>query len=289
MLDGVVRGRLPSSEAGVELATLDWGGDGELVVIHHANGFCGAAYALIAVELRDRYRVVSIDARGHGDSTTIDAVQNPAAYNWNTMAADYAAAHAHLVETLGVDRIRLAIGHSFGGVLALAASVQNPGLIEEALLLDPVVLPPISERGDWTARGKELSTMTRRRRAVYATREDAYAHCVGRDLFKAFRPEALALYVAEGMTRGPSGEIRLKCDPEVEAAVFENDRTMDIFDVAAEIETRTHFIHAAQGRFPQEVYDRLATRMPNAQVESCEADHLFAFENPEIVVERVHD
>jgi pimeloyl-ACP methyl ester carboxylesterase len=285
MLAGVVRGRLPASDPGVELATLDWGGDGDLVVIHHANGFCAATYALIAVGIRHRYRVVSVDARGHGDSTAVAAAGDPSAYDWTRMAADYAVALSRLVEDLGRDGVRFAVGHSFGGVLTLAAAAQRPGLVEEALLLDPVVIPPASGSEKSPTRGPNLADMARRRRADFSTREEAYDHFAGRGLFEAFRPEALALYVGEGMTETTSGGIRLKCDPTVEAAVFENGGTLDVFGLAAKIETRTRFLHAARGNFALDVYDDLARRMPDARVESLDVGHLFAMENPEVVVE----
>lgn len=287
MLDGVVRGRAPASEPGVELAYLDWGGDGELIVIHHANGFCAATYALIAVALRERFRVVAFDARGHGDSTPVDAVGNSDAYLWSRLASDYAAALAHLLGTTGRDGIRYAIGHSFGGVLTLAAAAERPGLIDEALLLDPVILPPLSERSKRSVRGPDLANMARRRRAVFPSREVAYRHFAGRGLFEAFRPEALALYVSEGMEETPSGEVRLKCHPEVEAAVFDRGATMDIFALAHRIETRTHILHAKRGNFPLAAYAALAGEMPDASVESCDAGHLFAMEEPELVIDRI--
>jgi len=109
--------------------------------------------------------------------------------------------------------------------LTLVAAAKRPGLIGEALLLDPVVLPPRTEREAWSDRGPDLATLTRRRRAVYASREEAYAHFSGRTLFKAFRPEALALYVGDG---GEVGE------DEVVAAIGDNaELTLDEVAFAA--------------------------------------------------------
>jgi pimeloyl-ACP methyl ester carboxylesterase len=287
MLDGVVRGRAPASEPGVELGYLDWGGDGDLVVIHHATGFCAATYALIAIGLRDRFRVVGFDARGHGDSTSVDATKDSDAYLWTRLAADYAAALTHLIGTTGRDRIRLAIGHSLGGILTLATSAERPGLIEEALLLDPVVLPPRSARTQRPERAFHLPDMARRRRSEFSSREEAYDHFAGRSLFREFPPESLALYVAEGLTETSSGRVRLKCHPEVEAAVFQNGPSMDIFALAPEIATRTRILHAARGNFPLAGFEALAERMPHASLESCDVGHLFAMEQPEFVLDRI--
>lgn len=287
MLEGVTRGRAPASEPGVELAYLDWGGDGDLIAMHHANGFCAATLAPIAASLRDRYRVVAFDARGHGDSTPVDATRNPSAYAWHRMAADYAAGLAHLVGTTGRDRVRLGIGHSFGGILSLAAAAAHPGLIDEMLLLDPVVIRPVAEGEEWTDRGPDLAVATRRRRAVFGSREEAFDHCAGRALFADFTPEALALYVGEGMAETETGEIRLKCDPEAEAAVFEQGRSVDTFSLVEDIDSRTRIVHAAAGNFSLELYAELAGRMPRAEVESIDCGHLFAMERPELVLERI--
>jgi len=293
-LEGVVRGRAPGSEAGVELAFLDWGGDGELIAFHHANGFGAATFAIVAAGLRERFRVIAFDARGHGDSTPVPARQDPDAYRWPRLAADYAAALASVVESTGRDRVRLAIGHSFGGVLTLAAAAERPGLIEEALLLDPVILPPPAPApapapgaAQREAPGAELAAATRRRRAVFPSREAAYEHFAGRELFRDFPPEALALYVAEGLAETSSGELRLKCDPQMEAAIFEHGHSLDIFALAPQIEPRTRLVLAARGNFTREVYDDLAARMPDARVEVCEGGHLFPMEQPELVLERI--
>ena len=43
---------------GVEIAALDWRGDGPLMLLHHANGFCKGVWALVADALRHRWRIV---------------------------------------------------------------------------------------------------------------------------------------------------------------------------------------------------------------------------------------
>ena len=66
MLDDVLRRRISLPENGVEIAILDWGGDGPLALLHHANGFSAAVWGPVAEHLRGRFRVVAVDARGHG-------------------------------------------------------------------------------------------------------------------------------------------------------------------------------------------------------------------------------
>src|SRR5262249_31953939 len=99
MLDAPVRRRrIALAGRGVELGVLDWGGDGPLALLHHANGFCAALWAPVAEELRARFRVVALDARGHGESSKPEGA---AAYRWAGFGHDLAALPAHLAPEAG--------------------------------------------------------------------------------------------------------------------------------------------------------------------------------------------
>ena len=45
---------------------LDWGGQGPLVHLSHATGFCAGVYHPFAQILRSDLRIVGMDDRGHG-------------------------------------------------------------------------------------------------------------------------------------------------------------------------------------------------------------------------------
>lgn len=288
LLDGVTRGRVAARESGTELAYLDWGGDGELVVMHHANGFCAATLAIVAVGLREQYRVVAIDARGHGDSTARMPSDDPESYLWPNLAGDYASAIEAICERVGRPQARLGIGHSFGGVLTLAAAAMRPGLVGEILLLDPVILPRrVSGVASPPDRGAELAASTRMRRDRFPTREEAFTHFSSRGLFTQFLPEALALYVGEGLVETGEGDLRLKCAPEVEAAIFKNGSSLDTFAIAPKVEAPTRFLFAERGNFVRALYDELAAEMPSARVEDVDGAHLFPMERPHLVLDAI--
>ena len=46
------RRRLRLPERGIELALVDWGGNGPLALLSHANGFCADVLGLLAERLR---------------------------------------------------------------------------------------------------------------------------------------------------------------------------------------------------------------------------------------------
>ncbi|MFK7894822.1 MAG: alpha/beta fold hydrolase [Myxococcota bacterium] len=301
-LAGTKRIRLPGAPEGaeaVELAALDWGGDGPLIVMHHANGFCAGSLGEVGVQLSQAgFRVISFDARGHGDSTPVVPGAEPNPYAWDTLAADCSAATEAILEYTGRDRIELAIGHSFGGALMLAAASAAPSHFGRLLLCDPVIFPPLTaaERAA-AAKGNKLVEATLRRRDHFGSRVEAFTHCGSRGLFKNFTPTALALYVLEGMrptgagagagADAAVGEVTLKCAREVEAAIFGGGGTLDLTGQVDDFAPEVRIVHALQGNFSRAVYDRLVEPMQAARVESLEAGHLFPMEEPVLVLDRV--
>jgi pimeloyl-ACP methyl ester carboxylesterase len=295
-MNGVIRRRVSGSSPGLEIALLDWGGEGDLVLLHHATGFCGATLAPIANALRDRYRVIAIDARGHGDSTSISPGENEGAYLWSTLAEDFDVAMKAILQLVGVETVKLAVGHSFGGALVLAAAQREPDLIEKILLCDPVVYSPSAEamgdvKGEETAASPkfDLAAGARKRRSEFDSFADAYAHFASKSLFANFPPEALSLYVGEGLRESPDGGVRLKCAPEVEAAVFGSAALSDLFGEVEKVRAEVLLLHATRGNFDRERYDALIARIPLGRVESLDVGHLFPMEEPARVLDAIDE
>jgi pimeloyl-ACP methyl ester carboxylesterase len=284
-IDGATRRRMPGSVPGVEISLLDWGGEGDLVFLHHANGFCAATLAPIANALGDRYRVVAMDARGQGDSTSVEPTGKPNPYAWERLAADLRAAVHGILEITGRDRVELAIGHSFGGALILYAAQSEPALFGSILLCDPVIVEPAQPGVNQSPpRGRDMAAGARKRRDRFPTRAAAFEHFRSRRLFEDFGPEALALYVGEGIGPTSDGDFALKCKPEVEAAVFSSAAASDVLANADKVGADVTFLHAERGNFSRETYNALAGRMPSARVEGLDAGHLFPLEEPERVL-----
>jgi pimeloyl-ACP methyl ester carboxylesterase len=286
-LKDVKRRRVALPERGVEIAVLDWGGDGPPALLHHANGFCGALWAPVAEKLRDRFRILAVDARGHGDSSRPDP-DRPGSYRWSEMAADLAAVGAALLGEVGARRFALGLGHSFGGTLTLAAASRHPELYERVMMVDPVIIPP--EHADKPERAERAGAMTRRarrRRDGWASAEEARAFFASRELFSAWEPRALDLYVAEGLRSREDGTLELKCPGAVEGAIFAGDQGMDILRVAADATVPVRILWARRGDFPRALYEAMVASMSEADVVTVEAGHLVVMETPDIVVDEV--
>jgi pimeloyl-ACP methyl ester carboxylesterase len=288
--DDVVRRKLRLDDRGVEIGLLDWGGEGPLALLHHANGFSAALWAPVAERLRERFRVVAMDARGHGDSSLPAAGLVPEAFDWETMAGDLSAVARVLLEESGDHQVGLGLGHSFGGTLTLAAESAQPGLYRHIVLADPVV-PPTPEmlaRMDWGER-PPLAEAARRRREVWSSREEARSHLAGKALFASWTERALDLYVNEGLRDREDGQVELKCLREVEALVFESSTSLDLFARVPAVAAPTLFLWARKGNFLRAFYEELCAKMSQARIRDSDAGHLLPMEEPVWVADQALD
>jgi pimeloyl-ACP methyl ester carboxylesterase len=286
MLEDVTRRRLRFPERGVEIALVDWGGSGPLALFHHANGFCAATLDLVARRLRRHFRVIGMDARGHGDSSR---PPGPEAFQWREFGADLAAV-ARVVAAEAGGRIALGLGHSFGGTSMLLAASHEPDLFERLVLVDPVLHAPRAAESwdpERLARASSLVERASRRRTVFPDRAAARENWRDKDLFADWDPRAFDLYLDEGMIDRADGQVELKCAPETEAAVYAAGPASDVWDRAEKLAVPTLLLWARHGDFPRVLFETYASRMLNARIQDVDAGHLVPMERPEVVVDAV--
>jgi pimeloyl-ACP methyl ester carboxylesterase len=203
---------------GLRIRALDWGGDGAPLLLLHPNGLGAGFFEPLALALRDTFRPVAVDLRGHGGT---DTPVSRAGFGFAEMAADVLAVLDHL----GIGQAA-AVGESLGGGVAVLVDEQRPGLIRRLLLCEPVAFspdgrtlrPPGTGHGDG---GNYMSTIARRRRAVWPDRDAVYESYRSRPPFDVIAPEALMAYVRWGFVDRPDGQVELACKPDVEATIFE--------------------------------------------------------------------
>ncbi len=272
---------LPLPDRGVEIGLLDWGGTGPLALLHHANGFCKGVFGLLVPALREHFHVVAMDARGHGDSSKPEGA---GAYVWSAFAEDVVAVAEHLRVRHGKP-LGLGLGHSFGGTSILGAAARVPDLFERLVLVDPVTPPSPAERApDRAAHINGMSDAARRRRADWPTRAEAREWWAERSLFSRWQPEALDLYVLDGLREAADGSVVLKCPGHVEAAVFENGETLDVAALASAVRAPTLWLWAERGNFSRDRYAQLTAEMPDVRLETLASGHLAPMEDPDLVI-----
>jgi 3-oxoadipate enol-lactonase len=110
---------------GVRINVLDEG-TGPTIVFLHGLGGCWRDWEPQLDSLRDRYRCVVIEHRGHGRSQRV-----PGPYSTDVFAADALAACRHL----GIDHAYV-VGLSMGGMIAQKLALAAPDFVDALVLCD---------------------------------------------------------------------------------------------------------------------------------------------------------
>jgi pimeloyl-ACP methyl ester carboxylesterase len=201
----------------VELAVHDLGGDGPPLLMAHATGFCGAVLGPLADHLAARFHCFTFDARGHGETVTPAGLD----WTWSRFADDVLAV---------VDGLQLhgayGFGHSSGAAAVLDAEARRPGTFAGLWCFEPIVWPEVT--AELIASREPLIAGALRRRDRFASREEAYENFASKPPLGSLDPAALRAYVVWGFA--PDGDgIRLRCSPEVEAAIYRQGLVHDGF------------------------------------------------------------
>ncbi|WP_300012027.1 alpha/beta hydrolase [Pseudonocardia sp.] len=115
--------RTVRADDGIELAVVEFGGDGPPILLLHGLMGRASTWCAVARWLTTHGRVVGLDARGHGGSG--------AAGPWTVerMVTDAAGA----LEALGRATV---IGHSMGGLHGIALAARHPELVRALVVED---------------------------------------------------------------------------------------------------------------------------------------------------------
>ena len=172
----------------------DWGDpDAPPLVLLHAYTQHARTWDTVARALANRFRVLALDQRGHGES------EHATDYGEQRLVDDLEA----FVDALGIDRFR-AIGFSIGSAAACGFAARHPERVERLVLMESFT------DGDEPEAVAHLTTL-RGLPESFAAPEDAAA---------AFRP--LAPYAAEdelrhwmtsGLVLGEDGRVHWRYDP----------------------------------------------------------------------------
>ena len=135
---------------GLRLSFLEWGIAGRPVLCFLHGGSAHAHwFDLVAPAFADRFHVIALDQRGHGESQWAQ----PPAYATENFAADLLG----VIDALGWRRVAL-IGHSMGGHNAMSFSAWHPDRVSALVIVDsrPAIptdrLDRLRRRGERTLR-----------------------------------------------------------------------------------------------------------------------------------------
>ncbi len=221
MMAAMARGEVievPSTD-GVVVTVHDLGGaDGSPPLLFaHATGFHATVWGPLAELVSERFRCFALDFRAHGTSNRpIGPIE------WTGMGEDVVA----VVDALGL-RGCVAVGHSMGGAALLMTEEDSPGTFRAIAAFEPIAFPPDPARDP---ANNPLSAGARRRRADFASYDEAYANFAGKPPLNALTPAALRAYVEHGFAPTAEGGITLRCRPDDEADVYQGSGAHRTFE-----------------------------------------------------------
>ena len=183
---------------GLALSYLEWGNPAAPpIVCVHGYTSSAEAFNAVARRLRDRYRLLACDVRGHGESQW----SREGAYGYADQASDVAA----FADRLGLDRFVL-IGTSMGGRIAMAYAAQNAHRLRGLVLND---IGPDREAGS-----QRITGMVGSRPDEFASLERAMEYRRQVSPITADRPLEDQRELALGVLRQrPDGRWGWKLDP----------------------------------------------------------------------------
>ncbi len=252
---------------GRNLSLLEWGAPGRpaLCFLHG-----GAAHAhwfdLVAPAFADRFHVVSLDQRGHGESEWV----TPPAYATENFAADLLG----LMDALGVARMAL-VGHSMGGHNTMGFAAWHPQRVSAAVIVDSrPSLPP--ERVD------RMHARGRRPPRLHASLELAVRSFRLLPPETIAEPEFLAHLAREGVAARDGG-FKYRFDP----ACYGARQPVDCWPLLPQITAPVLVVRGELSPIlPRDMAERLCAAIPQASlVEIAGAHHHLVLDRPAAFVQ----
>ena len=252
---------------GVKLHFLEWGTPHAppLVLLH---GFTGHAqsWPQFAEAVADRFRVLALDQRGHGNSDHAPDGD----YRIATMAADLAA----FADALCPGRFNL-LGLSMGGRVAIRYTGANPGRVARLVLVD--IGPEIAPEG--LARIRTMAATV----PEALDSEDA-AYRLLRAAAPRYSESLLRHRVAHSFKRLPNGKLTWKYDRALREQAREGVRDIpDLWPDLARIACPTLIVRGAESDvLSPQIAKRMLETLPDGRlVEVPEAGHTVPGDQPE--------
>jgi pimeloyl-ACP methyl ester carboxylesterase len=274
------RGRLLSVEStdGVSVAVHELGpsASGPPLLISHATGFCGHAYAPIALALGDRFHTLAMDHRGHGATRPPPGWESGRDVDWRRFGDDTLAV-ARAIDGRGQ---LVGFGHSMGGASLLMAAHRDPSLFARLVLFEPIARPATDETID--ASGWPIVVGARRRKPVFPSFQAAFDNFDRKMPLSLMTAESLLGYVEHGLRPTSDGQVELCCPPELEAAIFELGPHNCVWDLLAEIDMPVLVVAGAyEPDQPSATAIEIAEELPRGELLVLpEQGHLGPFSHP---------
>ena len=269
------------------------------IFFFHATGFNAETYIPFFLKLNalleNQFSIYALDQRGHGLSKAT-AVPSELS-SWNTYFED---GKNFLSKFSSSENILM--GHSMGGVVAARLAYDFEDKVSKSILIDPVLqlqslkfqIPffNISNKTFSSLlsffkknRASEMIINAKKRRSIFADKEEIFNHYQGRGAFTNWPEESLKAYINGGV-RKENNQINLSCDPEWEAKTFAVSYAART-NFIKKLNKKTYVPYASSGStLSPEVRDLLSSN-PNYFFEKIDGSHFFPMEEKDLICGKI--
>jgi pimeloyl-ACP methyl ester carboxylesterase len=217
------------------------------------------------------FRILALDLRGHGESDWV----RPPAY----LPTDYAEDVARFLRGMSLAD-PVVIGHSMGGICALALVVNYPNLVRAAVVVD-VAVTSSQRRNRYLQRLRALPTVT------YPDLETAKARFRLMPNEGAIAATTIAMIGEKSIGRTDNGRYTMKFDRE---SFFGGDG-MDVVDAISRVRIPLLLVRGERSRImTAEAAERAAASNPVVRLVTIPAAHHHVLlERPDSLASSVHE
>ncbi|WP_201532439.1 alpha/beta fold hydrolase [Psychrobacter sp. LFX-11D] len=264
-------------------------------VIHfaHANGMPSPVYEPFFEKLAEFFTIEYISMLG-------DTPDYPVDNQWRSLTQQIVDSVKDTCKKHGVKQV-VAVGHSLGAMCTLQALYRAPEYFSQAVLMDPPWiygkvsllwhLAKTADRLPWMNNRlmDKLSPagVSKHRRDVWDSREDAYDKLRHKGFFKDFTERSFQGYIEHGLHERADGKVTLAIPKASEVAVFRTNPSWYWLTPNRAPKVPVTLIIGEDSiflkrRFPQQI--KLRLRIPYI---THAGGHMFPLEHPESVSEQV--
>ena len=238
----------------VKLHHLDWGNEGQHpIVLVHGSRLHAHVWDNFASRFKDRFHIVAIDQRGHGDSGWCTRNR----YDLEDFYQDLRA----VVEARGLTRFTL-IGHSLGGRVSMLYASRHHQELERLVLVDITPGRPAA-----AVAGADIARITESPGPRDFESEAQAKEYLGKLLSRA-PAQMIEESVRYGMRQTAEGRYTWKYDP---ALLKRAPATLDLWGMVKSIPTPTLLQYGSRSNVVSaELAERLQQTMPQCTVERIE-------------------
>ena len=258
---------------GVCLNYVDWGGDGPVMLLLHGDMRTSRSWDAVSCRLKGDYRVIALDARGHGDSDW-----TPQGYRFAERVDDLAA----FCESLGLRDI-IGVAHSTGGVVMSLCAQKHPGVFSRLALMEPMVV--VDERFHRMIAGREHAVRT-----TWKSRDELHDYLGQHRATANWHPEVLRDVVAHEAYRREDGLYDMKWSSYTFNWKDRDGDHVDLKPVFAELGLPVLFIRSSRHRTQIEELHRVPDGITDFHRLTIEnTGHNMYMERPGAIADAIRD